>query len=1795
MQGRRSVLEVSDNEDDPVFVGKDWVKRKKKFADVPPFVQRACSKAFAIPAEAYKFLPATQLSIQELCSFPFPEVSQSLVHQSSSNWFSCTTPTSSLESILSRPIPSRKTLAALIEASGQAYLDGMTAIIDVRYKDVRLPLGAIGIWHFLLEAADARQQWMKAQRFLDEEVRVKNITAKTKGEIEKAKQHLRVIPWGAVIRNTQEPFFTATVMELSLLLCRAWLNDNIIDLMVAHLQSRHQEQTTTKAADTVGIFPLSFSWSVNAAARERVYSKETTPNLMKYERKMKGLTVVYFPVNFANRHWFTSSLLLTSYLADSLGRAAPKPTAFLKNLMRFLKARFSGRFEDCGNTLDCSLQRDGYSCGVITMNTMSYAVLNDPLWNESDRTRLSVAWFNILVENQRKIKVSLDIITCTHFTQLIHSQATRSNENPQATPRYNEGSQASHRTPQMIEETRTPASGRESKREHVNEETSVSVLSSKTTSFPESFEFGLREKQPSKRVRQSASKKLQVEDAMDVDVMVVNGDSASDCDTDDGLPKKAKTPSGEGSSRSAALTRKLRAAQKDGTFVIDEKRAAPWRMKILKIDTKVEFIEGSVSEVRHVRCGRSQKLKSPYDTTRFRKHVQICPGAGQSSGTTKSTSKKAVAKSIAKGAGCFSLTTLFQNVPTSGGAVKAVKSLRKPLGGSEPVEFPCPGITSTTDKRIDQYVTRTGALGGGARSVTRISLERYNTNFGALSRDRKQTVLDIQVKEWRWKVDHEHRRVFSTKCLLFVHLPNGADKESPLTPCIECRHILLLSHFIRLINKPTPRLENYKHVNTRYHNNAMASICARVKNLGTLLDSYSRMQTTLLSKFADGVQKGQFANDDLFLGVMEVMFTKADKDRRQVGAQNFPYNEHYLEVMHIVYTISPRVYRFLKKHIPLPDERTLQRRESNAPKCPMGISKENFVETKRQVTVIGYTGPSSVACDDSKLLATFRIHHDTKQDAHFLVGGVEDPIRLANPKELEEILSKNQSEKATKLRLWVLQPAVPGISSIIIAAKPISEKMTVNDLFELHQKIISGLLDEDINICSYFCDGTENERKVEKRFMEAAKYTQVYNHAHPCAAKPDFSFTLRFYAPGRPIVAGQDSKHFLKTARNNWFSGAKTLTMGNEVITLHHLREAVNDDMCPYFSCDVNKVDKQDDAAAARLFSAATLEFFTQKNEKLFGVMVYLFIMGETVDAYQNREISHAERIRMLFRTKFFVEIWTASLEELGYSLAKHCMSREALDILPCEHLFGEARRFIPDFSALDFFQLIPKLSIKIKEACLFGKMESNPKARASGYCIGYFDNKGLDFTHLSVYPSDSEIEDIKYKAFDEAESLAGLVGISTSRLRSYSTAAPTLRLPAARSWFTPMDETFDFDGGDLSDSDSDPEFDGEDAKDSSNNDAAESETSTLHDLLAKDEAAKLFRAHAIDERIDRITEAAVALALESLLTSEREVVKKLKEISAKALKGVNIPSVSSRTPDEQVLPSDLSDANMVSFDLSDMVEIRKRNQTKQAKKGIRAERKWKDADIGDVANQAEAARDLTIRQKLINDYRRVLDEGVAREKALSTGLNRKHRWTVGSAENGNAYNAAVVAVQTVAQVTSRRKKVFSNKKITPRLPAQILDHIESGRVSPIRPLTVGDMGFALVRGRVGVVKVVSLYSKGGGKNGKHADVDAVEHLAGASYISVQVFEHSHVRSFRNIPDDFRNLTVYEFAHLPSLQFLALLANPIKETKTGIEISVGDANFWTLLSKWTATISACVTKRASATKKGTKEIETEEE
>jgi len=387
---------------------------------------------------------------------------------------------------------------------------------------------------------------------------------------------------------------------------------------------------------------------------------------------------------------------------------------------------------------------------------------------------------------------------------------------------------------------------------------------------------------------------------------------------------------------------------------------------------------------------------------------------------------------------------------------------------------------------------------------------------------------------------------------------------------------------------------------------------------------------------------------------------------------------------------------------------------------------------------------------------------------------------------------------------------MPKIPTIIVAALSIPENLTADDLFVYLWQILDGFLRHDLKIASYASDGSNVERKLQHLLESHATHTQMVSIKHGSSCyHEDIKITIPFFG-SQPIATLQDPKHLLKTFRNNLFSGARLLTFPNSVALFSQVHDMSQADDSPIYRRDVEKLDRQDDNAATRLFSGDTLKWLTNRRPEYMGLIIYLFVLGELIDAYENRSLNLLMRAQMVLRAHYFIELWEHFLNISKYPIAKHYVSPQCADITRTlihgffqvlfiyrdhcaicqplfpwllstevvEHVFGMCRQIVKDFTMLDFQFMVPKLFIRMREA-LFSTHFSDGKARASGYNHTYADNRGLDISALASYPTDSEITEASARAYGEAESLFALLGVSAADLEAESST-----LPSVQSWY---------------------------------------------------------------------------------------------------------------------------------------------------------------------------------------------------------------------------------------------------------------------------------------------------------------------------------------------------------------------------------------------------------------------------
>lgn len=368
---------------------------------------------------------------------------------------------------------------------------------------------------------------------------------------------------------------------------------------------------------------------------------------------------------------------------------------------------------------------------------------------------------------------------------------------------------------------------------------------------------------------------------------------------------------------------------------------------------------------------------------------------------------------------------------------------------------------------------------------------------------------------------------------------------------------------------------------------------------------------------------------------------------------------------------------------------------------------------------------------------------------------------------------------------------------MVVAAEAIPNDLPARELYPKSLAVIEGLKSHGVNVVSYACDGTQVERTVQDSLVSGAARSISYKV--PDAEGKDHTITLPILT-NSPVVMIQDSKHALKTMRNNLFSGARALVLGNHLAMYSYARDLAFSEIDGHllYHRDVQKMDRQDDNAATRLFSAGTLDFVQKHHPDRLGFAVYLFVMGEVVDAYQSRSISYSERVRMVLRCRYFLRLWRRFLQAGKYPETKYYISREANDILEklidgllgliyvyrdnfqgrhplllwlhsteiCEHVFAECRKLIKDFTHLNFLFMTVRLHTLLRVSLALSR-GTDPKARANGYSHSYLDPETARIESLAVFPSDKEIEALAGHAWDDAVTLLSLTGIESDDINN--------------------------------------------------------------------------------------------------------------------------------------------------------------------------------------------------------------------------------------------------------------------------------------------------------------------------------------------------------------------------------------------------------------------------------------------
>ncbi|KAK7013894.1 hypothetical protein R3P38DRAFT_3322441 [Favolaschia claudopus] len=254
------------------------------------------------------------------------------------------------------------------------------------------------------------------------------------------------------------------------------------------------------------------------------------------------------------------------------------------------------------------------------------------------------------------------------------------------------------------------------------------------------------------------------------------------------------------------------------------------------------------------------------------------------------------------------------------------------------------------------------------------------------------------------------------------------------------------------------------------------------------------------------------------------------------------------------------------------------------------------------------------------------------------------------------------------------------------------------------------------------------------------------------------------------------------------------------------------------------------------------------------------------------------------------------------------------------------------------------------------------------------------------------------------------------------------------------------------------------------------------------------------------------------------------------------------------------------SSDLSPLVQLRRDHQTREERMGVRT---YTGSDTYKNHKTGEE-KPLTERQLLAQRMHSIIRRD--QERSSSTGLNRTVRWTGATNKTGNAANGGACSKRT----GSRRYQTPASCFQQSQLEAEM-------------------WGFVMVGAEIYLARVITMYSKNGGKAGSHSWVTVTDSIGSLSYLVVQLYQHSYRRQFKITNRNYTTLGTLHFSHLPSNSFLALLpqgssSERVVEYRDHVEIGQAEQRIYEELDAETPFLAKAVAALNTVRRKGKADV-----
>ncbi|KDE09747.1 hypothetical protein MVLG_00147 [Microbotryum lychnidis-dioicae p1A1 Lamole] len=572
----------------------------------------------------------------------------------------------------------------------------------------------------------------------------------------------------------------------------------------------------------------------------------------------------------------------------------------------------------------------------------------------------------------------------------------------------------------------------------------------------------------------------------------------------------------------------------------------------------------------------------------------------------------------------------------------------------------CPGLP---EGEFLKYLEAASTIGGGATPRHEIIMDLFSKRAKQFKKNRSYDPLDDEEKQqvdleeeahFVWVNNHALKNVKSKSCTSKGSWKQLGPKPQALA-CIECRNLLLIPTFSKALipKRVTGKTAKYTRNAWKGASTLISNIYKRYAGLECLFDG--RGKRTPFLRFAQGVAKKKFKGTAILSGMIEAPVIKSDREAKGASLRGCRRNQALLNYEHALALASPATYRIHQASIGGSTFRKFRALRATVENLQLGIHMPTILLVAA-VYVNGQVGPQSY-----ELVGTEGnpIPYDTSEALQALFGGADPPVA------------------GTKIRVYMVVPNQLGARARLFAAFVIGDKVdtsaSVAQMVDILETIERCKLSDMLASISADCAATEGviQREVAAIFERKSSNQQAaWKIPPPSLSSSVFSPVeiSSVWIGTTPTAMGRDPKHVGKNLLNSSNSGGRAIIGGTGCVghqgflTLIRVEDS---NIKTLYNRDVEKRDRQDDNAAHRAFSAATLELAADEcsaGNLDQDAVVFLFLCGELHDAIQNRSLQPLERAKILLTVYYAFEGWSKFVRVFPEYSGDHFLSAATLD-----------------------------------------------------------------------------------------------------------------------------------------------------------------------------------------------------------------------------------------------------------------------------------------------------------------------------------------------------------------------------------------------------------------------------------------------------------------------------------------------------------------------------------------------------